>query len=269
MKRRSRAGGERIKGRRRKAVTRTADLQEQLDHRTRELSEALEQQTATAEVLRIISSSPGDLKPVFAVILENATRLCQANFGALYLCEGDAYRTVATHNAPPAFVEARRREPLMSMTGTTVLARVARTKRTIQVADMAEDPAYQNNPQNTQLFVRLAGARSVVLVPMLKNEVLIGTIVIFRQEVRSFTDKQIKLVQNFATQAVIAIENARLLNELRKHWSSRPPHLKCFKSSAALLAIYSRYSTGFCGTRRSFAGLSSALSIFWKRLGFA
>jgi hypothetical protein len=169
MKRRSRAGGEPIKGRRRKAVTpkrptaqlksTPSDLQEQLDHRTCELSEALEQQTATAEVLRIISSSPGDLKPVFAVILENATRLCQANFGALYLCEGDAYRTVAMHNAPPAFVEARKREPLVSMTGTTVLARVARTKRTIQVADMAEDPAYRNNPQNTQLFVRLAGAR--------------------------------------------------------------------------------------------------------------
>ena len=118
-----------------------AGLQEQLDRKTKELNESLEQQTATSEVLRVISASPGDLKPIFAVILENATRLCQANFGVLFLCEGDAYRAVAMHNAPSAYVEARQREPLVSMTGTTVLAEVARTKRTIQVADIAKDPA--------------------------------------------------------------------------------------------------------------------------------
>jgi two-component system, NtrC family, sensor kinase len=168
-----------------------------------ERDEAIEREKATAEVLRVISSSPGDLKPVFAVILENATRLCQANFGVLFLCEADAYRAVAMHNAPSTYVKARERDPLVSMSGTTVLAEVARTKRTIQTADMAKDPAYQKNPKHTQLFVRPTGARSYVAVPMLKDNELVGAISIYRREILPFTDKQIELVQNFAFQAVI------------------------------------------------------------------
>jgi GAF domain-containing protein len=203
-----------------------------------ELRQSLEQQTATADVLRVISSSPGELEPVFQSMLENATRICEAKFGNMLLLEGDVFRYVALYGASPEFAAERQRDPIIRPKRRAILDRLLKTRQAVQIADVLTEGG-----TDSSAIVTLAGARTVLMVPMLKHDDLIGGLGIYRQEVRPFTDKQIELVSTSPPRPSLPSRTRDCLASCDNHYGSRLRLPTCSRSSVGRLSICRLYST--------------------------